>query len=77
MISRAVEIAVIAQRQGRLRIRPVGAVEGNQRGQRAIGRHFEHRPMNQLLPPPCSRAVEIAVIAQRQRGIRIRPIGRS
>ena len=74
--SRAVEIAIIAQRQRGLRRRSIGAAERHQRGQRTICRHFEHRSK-----PRCwlllrrSRAVEITIIAQRQGSLRNRPIG--
>ena len=72
LIRRAVEIAIGAQRQPS-RLRPVGGIERNQRGQRAVGRYSEHRPIV-VAATSNSRAVEITVGAQRQRGHWIRSI---
>ena len=44
-------------------------------GQRAIGRHHEHRPIIVATAAARSRAVEITVTAQRQCGFRIHPVG--
>src|SRR5437867_9801915 len=69
--SRAVEIAVVAQRQAIGWTRPAVEVEVNERGQGAVGRYAKHRPLVSAASLD-GRAVKIAVLAQRQ-ACRARP----
>src|SRR5436309_1224636 len=71
--SRAVEIAVTAQCQARIRICPVSVGEGDERGQHALSGYPEYSAETTAAATG-SRAVEIAVAAQRQT-LRTCPVG--
>ena len=64
-VSCAVETALTAQRQCRVRMRPAGVGEMDQRGQRAVRSHLENRAVFAVAAIGC-RAVEIAVVTQSQ-----------
>ncbi len=71
MVGRAIEIAVAAKHQTRPRILAIGTCKGNQRGERAVGRHLEHSPTPIAACAEGGDAVKTAVrpLHQRSHGI--------